>query len=308
MDKLNELYNDEKFITFFETWHLKPYPSIYQINGLPIHFDPSFKKIGIAMSGGADSSLLFYILCKLIQDTNSKCKIYPITMIRGYKLKPWDEIIQTNVYNWFKTQFPDIVQEQSKGFIPPDLELVPISQLGLTNLNHRYGKLASLTNADVICTVDFMDYILKKYKLDFVYSGTTTNPTEINNTGAPKFRNQENMGFDINKVISKTEIDPFALITKDWIIAQYYNFKIVDLLELTRSCDSDVNSIGKHWLDKPDVIPPPCGVCFFCKERQWALDNKEKHLMEIKHEPPVLLRSRWNKFQKWIRNILPAAK
>jgi 7-cyano-7-deazaguanine synthase in queuosine biosynthesis len=37
------------------------------------------QNIGIKMSGGADSTLLFYILCKTIKDTNSDCKIFPIT-------------------------------------------------------------------------------------------------------------------------------------------------------------------------------------------------------------------------------------
>lgn len=308
MDHLYKLYTDLEFVNFYKKYHAKAYPDLHIINGLPIHFSSNFERIGLSMSGGADSSLLFYILCKLIEETNSQCKIYPITMIRGYKSKPWDEVVQTNVYNWFKTRFPNIVQDHYKGFIPPDFELVPISRLNLSHLNVRYGSVADVTNTDVICTVDFLDYMHTKYKLDYVYSGTTTNPTEINNTGAPKFRNKENMKLNVHKVISKTEIDPFALITKEWIVAQYYNYQILDLFDLTRSCDSDANTIGKDTLLTPDVVPPPCGVCFFCKERQWAIDNKDKYLTEIQHEPPLLLRTRRNKLQEWIRNILPAAK
>lgn len=300
VNNLIELYNDKKFISSFKKYHLKEYPSIYIVNNLPIHFDPKFKKIGITMSGGADSSLLFYILCKLIQDTNSECKIYPITMVRNYDDKPWDEIVQDNVYSWFYKKFPYIVKEHIKGFIPPALELVPISRLKLEKLNSQYGNLADITNVDVVCITNYTDYIFKKNNLDYIYSGTTTNPIEIDNTGAPKFRNKENMKLDITKVISKTNIDPFALITKDWIIAQYYNFKILDLLDLTRSCDANI--------DTNDTIPQPCNECFFCKERNWALENKEKYLMEIDNEPPLLLRTRWNKFQERIRNFVSTTK
>ena len=302
MDELIALYNDKKIISSFKNYHLKEYPPIYVVNTLPIHFDPKFKKIGITMSGGADSTMLFYILCKLIEDTGSECKIYPITMIRNYKDKPWDEIVQDNVYNWFYKKFPNIVQNHIKGFIPSDLELVPISTLGLEKLNKQYGELASITNVDVICITNFTDYLLEKNNLDYMYSGTTTNPTDIDNAGAPIFRNQENMQFDVNKVISKTNIDPFALITKDWIIAQYYNFNILDLLDLTRSCDKNIE------VSNTDTIPQPCNECFFCKERNWAIDNKDKYLMEIQDEPSMLLRSRRHKFQEWIRNFLPATK
>ena len=302
MDDLIALYNDKKIISSFKNYHLKEYPPIYVVNTLPIHFDPKFKKIGITMSGGADSTMLFYILCNLIENTGSKCKIYPITMIRNYKDKPWDEIVQDNVYNWFYKKFPNIVQNHIKGFIPSDLELVPISNLGLEKLNKQYGDLASITNVDVVCITNFTDYLLEKYNLDYMYSGTTTNPTDIDNAGAPIFRNQENMQFDVNKVISKTNIDPFALITKDWIIAQYYNFNILDLLDLTRSCDKNIK------VSDTTIIPQPCNECFFCKERNWAIDNKDKYLMEIQDEPSVLLRNWRYKFQEWICNFLPATK
>ena len=37
----------------------------HNIDGVEIPFDRSWKNIGIALSGGADSALLAYILCEL---------------------------------------------------------------------------------------------------------------------------------------------------------------------------------------------------------------------------------------------------
>lgn len=53
-------------------------------------------------------------------------------------------------------------------------------------------------------------------------------------------------------------IRPLINIDKIDILRIYKQHNIMDLFELTHSCG---------------VSPVPCGGCYFCMERQWALDN-----------------------------------
>jgi len=38
--------------------------------------------------------------------------------------------------------------------------------------------------------------------------------------------------------------------------------------------------LGEMWLYIEDEQPPACGYCFFCKERQWGIDNQDKYLIK----------------------------
>ena len=277
-DLLKEKYSDEEFITNYENYHGKKYPDLHDVNGLPIHFDSNFKEIGISLSGGADSSLLFYILCDLAEKTGSKVKINATTMVRFYDTKPWLEKPAKDVFNWMKQRFPNTVGEQDWGFIPPDLEIVKMKKLGLRHLNQTYAT--DLMYCDVLSTVTYHDYLIKRKKWNFIYSGTTMNPPE-NFANAPEFRTVEVLEqHDIDHVVNATVINPFALVQKDWVMAQYKNFGLQDLLDLTRSCEADTKVLGEMWMHIEDEQPPACGYCFFCKERQWGTDNMDKFLVK----------------------------
>jgi hypothetical protein len=279
-ESLHKKYNDPKSVKLYKTFHKKTYPNLYNVNGLPIHFDTSFKEIGISLSGGADSSLLFYILCDLVEQTGSNIKVHATTMSRFYDTKPWLEKSANDVYAWMKNRYPDIVGEHNWGFIPPDLELVKMDKLNLSHLDLQYDT--DLMYCDVLCTIKYHDYLIKRKKWDYIYSGTTMNPPE-SFSKAPEFRTQEVLesqelqGVDI--IINSYVINPFVLITKNWIMAQYDNFNLQDLLLLTRSCEADINVLGDIWANVENEQPPVCGHCFFCKERQWGIDNKEGYLI-----------------------------
>ena len=66
---------------------------------------------------------------------------------------------------------------------------------------------------------------------------------------------------------------PFLYTEKDEIIAQYVSHNILDLLNITRSCEGDFADID-YTTYTPNQIVPECGECFWCQERNWA---KEKN-------------------------------
>jgi 7-cyano-7-deazaguanine synthase in queuosine biosynthesis len=70
-----------------------------------------------------------------------------------------------------------------------------------------------------------------------------------------------------------TVCHPFLYTEKDEIIAQYVSHNILDLLNITRSCEGDFADID-YTTYTPNQIVPECGECFWCQERNWA---KEKN-------------------------------
>ena len=103
-----------------------------------------------------------------------------------------------------------------------------------------------------------------------MYVGVTMNP-DIDIPGQLDERNEGVL--DPHFVHNGVDIcHPFVYTKKDWIIRQYYKNNIVDLLNLTRSCEGEFEdldytsyAVGQHV--------PECGECFWCKERQWGIDN-----------------------------------
>ena len=266
----------QRYKGHFEKYHWKTYPSIIDFNGLPMPFDFNAKNIGINFSGGADSTLLLYVLCKIISENNLPTKIHPIHNIRFYKEKPWLPQMAKNCYNYLKLRFGNILKPVQYGFIPTELELTKISQLDIPHLAYEFT--ADKASCDVLYTHRYNQFIIDMLDLEWVYSGTTTNPP-IEHEKAPGFRDAEITQDKLELVMSASGINPFALITKDWVMAQYKNLDIDDLLELTRSCEADMRVYDIKAWKTGDDYPEPCGTCFFCKEREWGIDNMEKWIL-----------------------------
>ena len=70
---------------------------------------------------------------------------------------------------------------------------------------------------------------------------------------------------------------PLTHVQKDWIIGKYKSLNIMDLFNLTRSCEGDNIDYPEIFqgLDyktyKTGMTVPECGKCFWCKEREWGL-------------------------------------
>lgn len=257
---INNNIKKEKFFNYFVT------------NGLPIHFDNRYTSIGINFSGGTDSTMLLYLLAKFIKKSNLKTKIFPISVIRFYDLDNFSETTRQNILDYIQDCFPDIIQPSIVGFLPPVFEQISVKDIQLQNTDLDQTKFLVSANAtaDVIYFHYFTDWASKKYNLSAIYDGTTTNPTNTDKiVGPPAFRNEIKNLDDYVPTIYRfphtpnfISVSPFERIEKSWVIAQYYNFNIVDLLNMTQSC-----SVAKGGCNN-------LKECFHCSERAWAFENK----------------------------------
>lgn len=223
-----------------------------------LYLDQNWKKIGISISGGADSSLLAFLIC-----SNSSAEIHFTNQIRMWRTRPWQENVADRVMDWFKNRFKNKFFTH-RNFIPPELEegVGPLIQ-------DEYGKMKP---GNRIILRSYNEYIANKFNLDALYGAVNKNPDKEFN-GAVKDRDNPTMlpFFFHNKIAI---CHPFVNTKKDWIIKQYYDNNIIDLLELTRSCEGEFENLN-YTNYTPGQYIPTCGKCFWCKEREWAIEQNK---------------------------------
>lgn len=229
------------------------------IDGVEILLDKNWHRIGISLSGGADSALLSYLI---IENTNAD--IYFTTQIRMWKTRPWQEYVARDVVHWFQRRYQNRI-EHLTNFVPPELE-EPASPLILD----EYGKLKP---GNRIILRAYNEYIAHKYKLDAWYAGVNLNPSEKLNGAMP-----DRDVASIPPVLMHMGIPvlhPFINVQKDWIVRRYAENGIVELFDITRSCEGEFTELDyKNY--KPYQSVPTCGKCFWCLERDWGIKNAFK--------------------------------
>ena len=236
------------------------------IDGVKIPFNNTWN-FAVSVSGGADSALLAYLLST---QANENQTIHIINHIRMWKTRPWQEYDAFNVYEYLKEKFPKLQFVIHKNFIAPELEYGNIGP----SLTDEYGKKVS---GDNIQQRAFAEYICSKHNIDAYYNAVTRNPraTNLNGMKERDIEPTENNGhMRIMKHMGKYAIHPLRFVEKDWVIKQYAKYDIIDLLNLTRSCEGEFKDLD-YTTYKPFQKVPTCGECFWCKERAWAIEQSK---------------------------------
>ena len=248
---------------------------------LDIPFDSTWKRIGINLSGGADSALLTYLLCTIIQKNNLDTKVDVITYQRCWETRPWQGYISLQVFDKLKDMFPFIIENRYTTYIPPELEHGVI------------GPCINGKSGDQIIVGSFNKFAAWEYKLDAVFNATSKNPDDLREDRMDNRDKDAEDGvlsdlwFYSGKVKS-VFAHPFRFVKKDWIVAQYHVSKILDLYHTTRSCEGDINhhdvvkdACGNFKFYMPGMHIPECKQCWWCEEREWAESRVQKVLNEL---------------------------
>jgi 7-cyano-7-deazaguanine synthase in queuosine biosynthesis len=240
----------------------------YNVDGVDIPYDKDWKNIAISVSGGADSALLAYLVCKLAYEHDTTVHI--VNHVRCWKTKPWQQHDADYVFRWLFQKFYHTTFERHTNFIAPELEYGNIGP----NLTDEYGKQVS---GDNIQQRAYAEYICKKHNVDAYYNAVTRNPRLAFANGM-KERDieptEENKHLSVMKHMEVWALHPFRFVTKDWVVKQYKDHNIMDLFNITRSCEGTVSGINyTNYVDGQEV--PVCGECFWCKEREWAIEQNK---------------------------------
>jgi hypothetical protein len=240
------------------------------VDNLEIPFNNEWSNIAVSISGGADSALLAYLLCKHITDNKLPIDIAFISHVRMWKTRPWQRYNSLDVYSYFLRTFKNIHFERYENFIAPDIEW---GNIGPT-FTDEYGKPSS---GDIAEIRSYSEYICYYENVDAYYNGVSHNPRSIDLGGMEK-RNveptEENQYLRLTTHMNKTVVHPFRFIEKDWIIRQYNLLQLSELLNNTRSCEGEFPDIN-YTTYTPGQYVPICNECFWCKERSWAIEQSK---------------------------------
>lgn len=273
----------EKVLAYYRNNGYNDSDMIY-VGAIPVPFKKHWKKIALDMSGGADSTLLAYVLSNYITENNLDIEIHVISHIRAWEVKTWQKHIRESIYKELQKRFPKINYQLHENYIPPEIEMGTIGPVIPTGDGMRAG-----------CQIEdgsYSRYISFMSGVDAKFGATTRNPDDLEDAdGASKFRNLDVSG-DISNIniISQRFFDkfsfhdPFRVFTKEHIIKYYFDNNLVDLLRMTRSCEGsnmslmNIDRTGKRYdyysmpavYYKPGDYIPECGKCWWCLERKWA--------------------------------------
>ena len=192
------------------------------------------KRVGIRISGGADSAILAYMLAVYKRDYKPDMSIHPITCINDRK--PYQEIFAKQVLAKIT-----------------DLTGVEFDEHFVENVNgDQYREDQGI----------FQESLYKTKKINIHFMGETLNPPigveadwRFLGNGRDPTRNEKG-ATHVPVVIYK----PFRNIDKKAIAELYQHYGVLDtLFPLTRSCEIHTFDFSNH-----------CGHCWFCLERNWG--------------------------------------
>lgn len=287
-----------------EAWNKTDWGVILKnMAGIDIPFDDSWKAIAVDVSGGADSALLLYLLASHISKNNLDIKIHTISHVRMWRTRPWQGYYKNRILDTFRIMFPTINFQRHENFIPPEIEMGSIGCI--------IPVRGEMKSGDQIESGMYSRYVCKTNKIDASFGSTTANPRSLHKAGGAPDRDVDystmtelplhrmvdpiSMATFTNKV--PVLFEPFTFLEKDVLLSKYKELGVVDLFELTRSCegestelmDSALEDAKKGLMEKPlqnymhDAVNqytygqyvPICGKCYWCKERSWAITKSK---------------------------------
>ena len=236
-----------------------------------IPFNNNWKNVAVAISGGADSALLAYILCQKAKEQDVQpFTLHVINNIRCWKTKPWQQYDASNIYNWLQNEFLNINFKLHTNFVPPELEW---GNKGRT-IEDEYGKIVS---GDTLELRSFAEYVCHSENVDAYFNGVTRNPKGVEFQGMPTRDidpTEDNKHLEQMTHMGKLVCHPFRFVEKSWVMLQYKLLGIESLLTLTRSCEGEFDNLN-YQNYTPGQYVPICGKCFWCKEREWAIEQSK---------------------------------
>lgn len=238
--------------------------TFHDIDGVKIPYSTEWKNIAISVSGGADSALLAFLICSLAKEHDTT--IHIINHTRMWKTRPWQQHDGDMVYNWLFQKFYHTKFIRHKNFIAPELEYGNIGP----NLTDEYGKQVS---GDNIQQRAYAEYICHTHNIDAYFNAVTRNPRLAMFNGMRERdidQTEENKHLEYTIHMGRVASHPFRFVDKSWVVKQYQRLSIMDLFDITRSCEGEFEEIDYTTYKKGQYVPV-CGKCFWCCERDWAI-------------------------------------
>lgn len=221
-----------------------------------VEYIKSFEKIGVSVSGGTDSALLFYLICKFVPDVS----ILPWSANDIYR--PTNLDAARSVYDAIKNHFPD---REIKPMYEFDIDTKDPywRRFSRENYKNTYNlSIGGFTKNSIISHKTELLYETDEVRMHI--NGLTANPPEeiVKQLGIENITEKRRYSKD-NETKLKTMYKPFRNVDKKWVAGMYERFELMDwIYPLTQSCTG--------FAQETNFFTEPCKECFWCNEKKWA--------------------------------------
>lgn len=214
-----------------------------------IDIPQKYNNVLIKMSGGADSSLLAYLLCQYKKYHRPEINLHALTVDNIQK--KFQVHRSKNVINWLQNNF------------------------NFQFVNHFTTECNDQQYNDVLDS--FVNEIMNNHLgVGACFQGITMNPPRnelAHQGGGSEERDPLDSGEEKQEIYyypHKTHYWPFFNIHKKHLAEIYHHYNLIDtLFPMTRSCEGYPDLNGFINLDKH------CGECWWCAERKWGFGRLE---------------------------------
>jgi hypothetical protein len=228
--------------------------------------DKKYKDVGVKLSGGADSAIVYYAVCDYYKNTNTN--VYALTM--GTLLKPWYPVGSAKLIK---------IVGKLTGVYPVEHYI------------HHQPDHTAISGGEAYAEgiMDMDELAVKRFELDAIYSGLTVNPP-VDEMQRFFKDNHLRFGLNLNELMGHIDgrdasrdttleptfftkryglqrvdrIRPFINKNKQAVHAAYQAHDMMEqLYPYTYSCETVPEDYSTM-----DFVH--CGHCFFCLERYWG--------------------------------------
>jgi len=251
-----------------------------------VFFDLSEKHIILKFSGGFDSAILLYVLASEIHKNNLDITIHPITikkigneknLPKLDKFDPENNI--KNLINFVKEQFPAVKISDPEFGTVDEWWLKGNEKASVYALNsllkkvhkslhvkHVFDYSGVTKNPDIVIGEEFFNELDENGNEIIVHRNPEKHRDEIVNSFV------ENTVSVLIKENSITRVEPFRNMDKRITISLAADYGILDfLLKNTRSCEGRRGRTNNFTTTCTEEFR-----CWWCHEREWALNNYDK--------------------------------
>ncbi len=210
---------------------------------LNIAVPDNVNRIGLKISGGADSAIVGYILSKYVVDERPDIVIVPITV--DQEGKAFQIMFAKRIIEFYKNIFGNIYTEHK-------------TMVSLMPENENYVNVQE----------ELTKKLYAENEIVFHFAGITLNPPE---GSIPSFIYElgwqdppDRVRTDIFKnVYQDNRCLPLINFDKKDVAELYNYFDVIDtLFPLTRSCEMYTDNFSEH-----------CDNCWFCAKRKWGFNK-----------------------------------
>lgn len=249
-------------------------------------FDFDYKaistKIGISVSGGSDSAMLFYLMAKHLKGVTLQPWSCVALEDDPLKSRPHTRDAAEKVIEYVRNKFPDADIAESHHFEifrddPEALkEAKKRNQPGWWNYPMMDKGVVKIINMEKHSKVAF-----ETGMFGLLCVGTTMNPPQDVLDGWRKDdpnvyweprRSKVNTCLWDTKGSALSHYKPFVNVNKKFLAGLYEQEDIMDLHNITESCTGFPKDT--NWFTEP------CKRCFWCYERKWAFGSYDGGVTE----------------------------